>query len=144
MTNLHTLNRRLDRLDGTGRQVSFGEALAVARQRESTREQAWRAAANPGRPPPKPPTLIEPWSHKATHAEATLWERLAPGRARVAHHRCVPSSPFRDFRDIYTMSEADLVQAVNHAEQIVHQAELEAWQAEVSPECRITLVGDHQ
>jgi hypothetical protein len=30
------------------------------------------------------------------------------------------------------MSEADLVQAVNHAEQIVHQAELAAWQAERS------------
>jgi len=132
MTNLHTLNRRLDRLDGTGGRVSFGEALAAACQREKAREEAWRAAGNTGRAPPKPSTPIEPWPHKATGTDAALWQRLARGRARVAHGRCGASSPFRDLAHIYTMSEDDRVQAVNHAEQIVHQAELATWEAERS------------
>jgi hypothetical protein len=126
VTNLHTLNRRLDRLGGTSCHVSFGEALAVACQRERACEDAWRAAGNTGRPPPEPPTPIEPWPHTVTRADATLWERLARGRARVAHDRCGEASPFRDFTHIYAMSEAELVQAINHAEQIVHQAERSA------------------
>jgi hypothetical protein len=35
-------------------------------------------------------------------------------------------SPFRGFRDIYTMSDSELVPAVNRAEHIAHQAELAA------------------
>ena len=132
MNNLHALNRRLDRLDGTGGHVDFGEALEAACQRERAREEAWRAAGKTGRPPPKPPTPIEPWSDKATRADATLWERLARGRARVAHVRSGQASPYRDFGHICAMSEADLVQAINHAERIVHRAELDAWQSERS------------
>ena len=105
-----SLSRRVDRLGiPMGAQLSLAEALERLRAQEAERRKTWKAVGNTGRLPPEPPTPIEPWCHKATHAEATLWERLAWGRARVAHHRCVPSSPFRDFRDIYTMSEADLV-----------------------------------
>ena len=130
MTSLHALNRRLDRLDGTGGHVSFGEALEAAHTRERARGDGWRAAGNTGRPPPKPPTPIEPWSDRGTRAEATLWGRLARGRARVAHARCGDASPFRDFTRIYAISEVDLLKAVNQAEQIVHEAELAAWEAE--------------
>src|SRR5262245_42787134 len=132
MTNLHTMLRRLDRLDVTGGHVSFGEALEAAHIRERARGDAWRAAGNMGEPPPKPPTPIEPWSGQATRAEAILWARLAHGRARVAHVRSGQASPFRDFAHIYDMSDSDLVRAVNQAEQIAHQARLNAWHAERS------------
>jgi hypothetical protein len=115
-----------------GRVLSVADTLQRLRDQESARKRAWKAAGNTGRPLPEPPTPIEPWSDKATCADAALLERLVHGRARVAHDRCGHSSPFRDFTHIYTMSEADLVQAVNHAEQIAHQAELEALRAERS------------
>lgn len=128
-----SLTKRVDRLGpGTGGYLSFAEGLELVRERDKDRYRAWTAAGNTGRPPPRPPTPIEPWSQKANRAEARLWERLARGRARVAHDRCGPSSPFRDFTHIHAMSETELVPAVNRAEEIVHQAELAAWEAERS------------
>jgi hypothetical protein len=128
-----SLSKRVDRLaTATGGYLRVAETLELLREREVERHRAWKAAGNIGRPPPEPPTPIEPWSQKATRADATLWDRLARGRARVAYDRSGSLSPFRDFVHIYAMSEADLVEAVNHAEQMVHQAEMEAWQAERS------------
>ena len=110
--------------------MSVAETLDLLRARELERHRAWKAAGNSGRPPPEPATPIEPWWRNATPADAALWERLAYGRARAAHDRCGHVSPFRHFTHIYAMSETELVQAVNHAEQIVHQTELAAWEAE--------------
>jgi hypothetical protein len=128
--SIASLGKRVGRLGcGTRGYLSVAETLQRLRDQESTRNRAWKAAGNTGKPPPEAPMLLEPWSYKATGADAKLWERLAHGRARVAHDRCGEASPFRDLTHIYAMSEADLVQAVNHAEEIVHQAELLAWQA---------------
>jgi hypothetical protein len=131
--SIASLGKRLGRLGcGTGGYLSVAETLQRLHDQESARNLAWKAAGNTGGPPPEPPIPIESWSHGAPPADATLWERLVRGRARVADDRCGQSSPFRDFTHIYAMSEADLVQAVNHAEQLVHLAQFAAWQAERS------------
>jgi hypothetical protein len=128
-----SLSKRVNRLGtATGGHLSVAETLERLRERALERNRAWRAAGNAGMPPPEPPAPLEPVPPNAIRADAELWQRLAYGRARVAHDRCEQASPFRDFREIYAMLEADLVQAVNHAEQMVHQAKLEAWQAERS------------
>src|SRR5262245_31381797 len=127
--SIASLGKRLDHLGyGTGGYVSIAETLEKLRDQQTARNRAWKSAGNTGRPPPQPPTPIEPWSHRTSRTEVRLWERLARCRARVAHDRCGQSSPFRDFSHIHAMSEAELVQAVNRAEEIVHQAELAAWE----------------
>src|SRR5262249_7470776 len=114
MTNLHTLNRRLDRLDGTGGHMSFGDALEAAHERAMEREREWRAAGNTG---PLPPMPLQPCPPGATRAERDLWRKLAAeGRARVLHMSGDQPSPFRDFSEIYSMSDADLLEVINRAE----------------------------
>jgi hypothetical protein len=109
--SLRDLERRLDRLGGTGH-IGFGEALEVALQRSRERAQAWRAAGNSGSPPPEPfPSL----SDGATRAEREAWRKLAEGRARVLHMGNEQSSPFPSLLAIYDMPDAELLQVLNGA-----------------------------
>jgi hypothetical protein len=113
--------------------LSVAETLDRVRAQVIERREAWNDAGNTGRPPPEPRILLVPLAPNTTRADASLWRKLAHGRARIAHDRCGQASPFCDFRDIYTLPEAELVQAVNLAEQIVRQDELAAWEVERLP-----------
>ena len=128
-----SLGKRVDRVGpASAGFLSVAETLDTVRAQEIERRERWPAAGNTGRPPSEPRMMLEPLPFNATRADATLWRKLTHGRARVAHDRCGEASPFRDFKHVYAMSEAELVQTVNHAEQIVHQADVAAWQAERS------------
>ena len=102
------LDRRLNRLerDGAGH-LSFGAALEAACRRRA----AWRAAGNTGPYPSKP---WRPAAPNATRAEREMWRKLTNGWARVLARR--QPSLFRDLREIYVMSDAELLEAINRAE----------------------------
>jgi len=123
------LGKRLDRLGPVSGYVSVAETLERLRAQEAKRRATWTAAGNSGSPPPEPPMPFKLLSSDATCADAILWRRLAEGCARAAHSRAERASPFRDFRHISVLPDADLVHLLNKARQLAYQAELAAWQA---------------
>jgi hypothetical protein len=107
---LRDLERRLDRLGGTGH-IGFGEALEAALRRSRERAQAWRAAGNSGRPPLEPfPSLPD----SATRAERERWRKLAEGRARLLSLDGTEEGLAR-LHELYAMPDAELLQALNGA-----------------------------
>ena len=111
MTNLRSLNRRLDRLDGDGG-TSIAKSLATARLRHKEQQFAWTAAGNSGSPPLGP--LYAP-GPGASRRGRELWRRLAHGRARVLHmgHETDGTSPFKSLGEAYGLSDEALLTAIN-------------------------------
>lgn len=75
-----SMQRRLDKVAGSGGSASFDDALKAARQRA----KAWYAAGNTG-PMPREPLPELPAD--APRAQRELWAAIAAGRARVERAR---------------------------------------------------------
>jgi hypothetical protein len=107
------LGKRLEKLRPT-RGVDLAEQIRVAWERLEEPERAWCAAGNIGRPPPDP---LRPLPSTASAHDRKTWRQIAHGRARVLHRSGELPSPFKDLSEAYDMSDGDLMQAINKAEQ---------------------------
>ena len=111
--SIGSLNRRIEKL-GSGNAEKLLAVLTAAGERAL----AWARGVGPY--PHEPLSALPP---NATRADARLWRRLAEARALVVHDECGPASPFRELCDAYQLSDADLLLAVNRAEQLAREAE---------------------
>jgi hypothetical protein len=92
------LTKRIDKLEHGGPRLDLA-GLGLAEQLD--------AAIG------KPPLPLLPPSPNATRTDHRIWRSIAEGRARVIHTGGLLPSPFRDLSEIYSMTDIELLEAIN-------------------------------
>jgi hypothetical protein len=108
---IESLNKRLSRLgDSASPLANLADSLDRGIARHKAREEAWRAAGNTGRMPPKP--LEPPPGKTARRLDRETWRTIAQMHAREIF---MLNGEFDELRAAYAMSDEDLWQTLTNA-----------------------------